>query len=45
MRLVEHNSTFSFLFTRDKWKDDDRVVFETEEEAIIAQNILEEMLG
>ena len=45
MRLVEHDSTFSLLFARDKWKDDDRVVFETEEEAIIAQNILEEMLG
>ena len=29
----------------DKWKDDERVVFETEEEAVIAQNILEEMLG
>ena len=30
---------------RDKWKDDERVVFETEEEAVIAQNILEELLG
>ena len=29
----------------DKWKDDERVVFETEEEAIIAQHILEEILG
>ena len=29
----------------DKWKDEERVLFETEEEAIIVQKILEEMLG
>ena len=38
--LSEH-----WLFCRDKWKEEERVVFESEEEAIIAQNILEEMLG
>ena len=31
--------------SRDKWKEGERVVFESEEEAVIAQNILEEMLG
>jgi hypothetical protein len=30
---------------RHKWKDEERVVFETEEEAIIAQNIIEEVSG
>ena len=34
-----------WLCYRDKWKEEERVVFESEEEAIIAQNILEEMLG
>ena len=34
-----------WLCCRDKWKEEERVVFESEEEAIIAQNILEEMLG
>ena len=29
----------------DKWKDEDRVLFETEEEAVIVQKILEEVLG
>ena len=33
-----------FMF-RDKWKEEELVVFESEDEAIIAQNILEEMLG
>ena len=31
--------------SRDKWKEGERVVLESEEEAVIAQNILEEMLG
>ena len=30
---------------RHKWKDEERVVFENEEEAIIAQNIIEEVSG
>ena len=29
----------------DKWKDEERVLFETEEEAVIVQKILEEVLG
>ena len=31
--------------SRHKWKDEERVIFETEEEAIIAQNIIEEVSG
>ena len=30
---------------RHKWQDEERVIFETEEEAIIAQNIIEEVSG
>ena len=30
---------------RLKWQDEERVIFETEEEAIIAQNIIEEVSG
>ena len=29
----------------DKWKDEERVLFETEEEAVIVQKILEEVVG
>ena len=29
----------------EKWKDEDRVLFETEEEAVIVQKILEEVVG
>ena len=31
--------------SRHKWEDEERVIFETEEEAIIAQNIIEEVSG
>ena len=31
--------------SREKWEKDEEIMFDTEEEAIIAQNILEEVLG
>ena len=33
------------IITRQKWEADDEIMFDTEEEAIIAQNIIEEVLG
>ena len=34
-----------FIITRQKWEVDDEIMFDTEEEAIIGQNIIEEVLG
>ena len=44
-KSIEQHSCLTPDCCRDKWKEEERVVFESEEEAIIAQNILEEMLG
>ena len=30
---------------RQKWEEEDEIMFDTDEEAIIAQNIIEEVLG
>ena len=43
--MFDQLNRFASLVSRDKWKEGERVVFESEEEAVIAQNILEEMLG
>ena len=33
------------FFCRHKWEAEEEIMFDTEEEAIIAQNIIEEVLG